>query len=87
MKRVIEYKTSIVKNLIVFKKLRFSNQTVNLVDKVFIWKILITDSILQEYKNFKNKIINTGNSRYDFCSPQLNFFFLIKRNFYQKRKK
>ena len=83
----IEYKNFDSKKSNSFQKLRFSNQTVNLVDKVFTWGNFDYDSLLQEYKNFKNKIINTGNSRYDFCSPQLNFFFDQKKLLSKEKNK
>ena len=81
----IEYKNFDSKKSNSFQKLRFSNQTLNLVDKVFTWGIFDYNSLVKEYKNFKNKIINTGNSRYDFCNPKLNFFFDQKK-FFSERK-
>lgn len=83
----VEYKNFDSKKSNSFQKLRFSNQTINLVDKVFTWGNFDYDSLLQEYKNFENKIINTGNSRYDFCSSQLDFFFDQEKNLSEEKNK
>lgn len=58
-----------------FLKLRFSEKTFQLVDKVFTWGNFDHNSISDEYKEFKDKIIITGNPRYDFCNSKLDFFF------------
>lgn len=83
----IEYKNFDSKKSNSFQKLRFSNQTISLVDKVFTWGNFDHDSLLQEYKNFKNKIINTGNSRYDFCSSKLDFFFDQEKDLSEENNK
>lgn len=58
-----------------FLRLRYSKETLNTVDKVFTWGEFDHKSLTENYPDFSNKILNTGNSRFDFVRDEMNNFF------------
>ena len=58
-----------------FLKLRYSEDTLNTVDKVFTWGEFDYKSLIENYPNLSNKISNTGNSRFDFARHEMSNFF------------
>ena len=54
---------------------RYSDLTLNLVDKVFTWGKFDYKNLVNKYKKFKKKFINSGNPRVDFWNKKFRKFF------------
>lgn len=83
----IEYKNFDSKKNDSFLRLRFSDQTMCLIDKLFTWGEFDFESLKKTFKEHKYKIIKTGNPRYDFCNEKLDFFYNYGKNFYKSQNK
>ena len=62
-----------------YLKQRYSNESLNLVDKVFCWGRWDYDNLIKKYPKHKKKFILSGNPRIDFWRKDFDFF-------YRKRK-
>ena len=62
-----------------YLKLRYSNKSLKLVDKVFCWGKWDYDNLVEKYHKYKEKFILSGNPRIDYWRKDFDFFFR-KRN-------
>lgn len=59
---------------------RYSDLTLNLVDNVFTWGSFDYRNLVNKYKKFKNKFVNSGNPRVDFWNKKFRKFFRKANN-------
>ena len=57
-----------------YLKLRYSNKSLELVDKVFCWGKWDFDFLCKKFPRYKKKFSLTGNPRIDFWRKDFNFF-------------
>ncbi len=67
------------KNVNEYIKLRYSNKSIELADKVFTWGRFDYDNLRKKFKKYKNKFILSGNPRLDFWRRNFEFFFKKKK--------
>ena len=67
------------KNVNEYIKLRYSNKSIELVDKVFTWGKFDYDNLRKKFKKYKKKFILSGNPRLDFWRKNFEFFFKKKK--------
>jgi len=66
-----------------YVKLRYSNKTVNLADKIFTWGKFDYDNLVKNFKKHKNKFVLSGNPRIDFWRKDFKFFYKKKKFIYK----
>lgn len=71
----IEYEKYHSKDFNSFLSARYSNDTLLLVDRIFTWGEFDYKSLIENFPQFKDKFVNTGNPRLDFCKSQLDEFY------------
>lgn len=62
-----------------YLKLRYSNQSLELADRVFTWGKFDYNNLCKKFKNYKKKFILSGNPRLDFWTKNFDFFFEKKK--------
>ena len=62
-----------------YLKLRYSNESLELTDRVFAWGKFDYDNLTNKFKKHKNKFILSGNPRLDYWRKDFNFFFKSKK--------
>ncbi len=62
-----------------YSKLRYSNQSLELADKVFTWGKYDHNKLCKKFKKYKKKFVLSGNPRIDFWRKDFNFFFKNKK--------
>ena len=67
------------KNVNEYIKLRYSNKSIELADKVFTWGRFDYDNLRKKFKKYKKKFILSGNPRLDFWRRNFEFFFKKKK--------
>lgn len=58
-----------------YLKERYSNESLELVDKVFCWGRWDYNNLSKKFNKHKKKFIISGNPRIDFWRKDFNFFF------------
>ena len=66
-----------------YLKMRYSNKSIELTDKIFTWGKFDYDNLSKKFKKHKSKFILSGNPRIDFWRKDFQFFFK-KKNFLYK---
>ncbi len=66
-----------------YLKLRYSNQSLELVDKVFCWGNWDYDFLKKKFSLYKKKFSLTGNPRIDFWRKDFNFLYKDKEIKYE----
>ena len=62
-----------------YLKLRYSNQSLELADKVFAWGKWDYNNLCKKFKKHKKKFILSGNPRLDFWKKNFDFFYENKK--------
>jgi len=62
-----------------YLKSRFSDQSMELTDRVFTWGKFDYDNLSHKFKKHKKKIILSGNPRLDYWRKDFNFFYQNKK--------
>jgi surface carbohydrate biosynthesis protein len=62
-----------------YLKLRYSNKTIALTDKIFTWGKFDYNNLSKKFTKYKSKFILTGNPRIDFWRKDFTFFFKKKK--------
>ena len=62
-----------------YLKHRYSNESLNLVDKVFCWGRWDYNNLSKKYPKHKKKFILSGNPRIDFWRKDFDFFYKNKK--------
>ena len=63
-----------------YVKLRYSEETIKLTNKIFTWGKYDHKNLSQRFRKYKKKFILSGNPRLDFWTKKLDFYF-TNRNF------
>ena len=58
---------------------RYSNESVELTDRVFAWGKFDYDNLSNKFKKYKKKIILSGNPRLDYWRKDFDFFYKKKK--------
>ena len=58
---------------------RYSNQSVELTDKIFTWGKFDYDNLSKKFKKYKKKFVLSGNPRVDFWRKDFDFYFKKKK--------
>ena len=58
-----------------YTKLRFSDVTLNLIDKVFNWGDFDYQNLVNEYPKYKKKFFNSGNPRIDLWRSDFKKYY------------
>ena len=66
-----------------YVKLRYSNKTVSLSDKIFTWGKFDYDNLVKNFKKHKSKFVLSGNPRIDFWRKDFKFFYKKKKFIYK----
>ncbi len=61
-----------------YVKLRYSEETIKLTDKIFTWGKYDQKNLSQRFRKYKKKFILSGNPRLDFWTNKLDFYFKNK---------
>ena len=62
-----------------YRKTRFSEKSIDLVDKIFTWGRYDYNNLKKKYKKFEKKLVLSGNPRLDFWRKDFNFFYKAKK--------
>ncbi len=63
---------------------RYSNESVELTDRVFTWGKFDYENLTHKFKKYKKKIILSGNPRLDYWRKDFDFFYQNKKFKYKK---
>ena len=63
---------------------RYSNESVELTDRVFTWGKFDYENLTHKYKKYKKRIILSGNPRLDYWRKDFDFFYQNKKFKYKK---
>ena len=66
-----------------YLKLRYSNKSIGLTDKIFTWGKFDHDNLVGKFKKHKSKFVLTGNPRVDFWRKDFQFFYKKKSFIYK----
>ncbi len=66
-----------------YLKLRYSNKSIDLTDKIFTWGKFDYDNLIKNFQGFKKKFVLSGNPRVDFWRKDFEFFFKKKKPLYK----
>jgi surface carbohydrate biosynthesis protein len=66
-----------------YLKLRYSNKSIGLTDKIFTWGKFDYDNLVRKFKKHKSKFVLTGNPRIDFWRKDFQFFYKKKSFIYK----
>ena len=66
-----------------YLNMRYSNESIELTDKVFTWGKFDYDNLSKKFKKYKQKFALTGNPRVDFWRKDFKFYY-DKKNFIHK---
>ena len=66
-----------------YLKMRYSNESIDLTDKIFTWGKFDCDNLSKKFEKHKSKFVLSGNPRVDFWRKDFQFFFK-KKNFLYK---
>ena len=61
-----------------YLKLRYSNKSIGLADKIFTWGKFDYDNLVRKFKKHKSKFVLTGNPRVDFWRKDFQLFYKKK---------
>ena len=62
-----------------YLKLRYSNKSIGLADKIFTWGKFDYDNLVRKFKKHKSKFVLTGNPRVDFWRKDFQLFYKKKK--------
>lgn len=62
-----------------YTKLRFSNKSIDLVDKIFTWGNFDFNNLSKRYPKYKTKFVISGNPRLDFWTKNFNSYYKNKK--------
>ena len=62
-----------------YLKLRYSNKSLDLTDRVFAWGKFDYDNLTNKFKKHKKKFILSGNPRVDYWRKDFDFFYKNKK--------
>tara|TARA_B100000902_G_scaffold358788_1_gene374098 strand:+ start:71 stop:532 length:462 start_codon:yes stop_codon:yes gene_type:complete len=62
-----------------YLKIRYSNESMELTDRVFVWGKFDYDNLSHKFKKYKKKIILSGNPRLDYWRKDFDFFYKKKK--------
>lgn len=62
-----------------YEKLRFSEKSISLTDKIFTWGKYDFQNLKKKFKKFEKKFILSGNPRLDFWRDEFDYFYKTKK--------